>query len=290
MMKIHHSCITLLLLISLSGFAQTVTLSASSDKTRIVIGEQIRLTLQATVPRDELITWPQLDTIPHFEIVNASKLDSQLSGEELILKQTLTLTSWDSGRWQIPSFALAGSRRTKPITVDVGFSPFDRNQPYHDVKDIIEVDKPGESYWYWYLIGAVLLTVLLLLLFPPKKKQPEVVAFVPDEGIYKQSLARLEKLRATADGDPKVFHTELVDIFREYLLRRKGIQSFSKTTDDLGVQMGQLQLPRAVYQSLLQTLRLSDLVKFARFQPSSEENKTAIDIIKQSITAIEDLK
>lgn len=290
MMKIHHSCITLLLLISLSAFTQKVTVTASSDKDKIVIGEQIKLTLEAVVPRDEVVDWPKIDSIAHFEVLNASKLDSQLSGEELILKQTLTLTSWDSGRWQIPAFAITGSKRTKPIVVDVGYSPFDRNQPYHDIKDIIEVQRPGESYWYWYLIGAVLLIVFILLLFPPKKKQPEVKAFVPDEGIYKHSLTRLEKLRDTADGDPKLFHTELVDIFREYLLKRKGIQSFTRTTDDLGVQLGQLPLPKTVYQPLLQTLRLSDLVKFARFQPTTEENKTAVDIIKQSITTIEDLK
>lgn len=289
-MKIHHSCITLFLLLSLSAFTQTVTVTASSDKTRIVIGEQIKLTLEANVPREEVIDWPKIDSLPHFEILNASKLDSQLSGEELILKQTLTLTSWDSGRWQIPAFAIAGARRTQPITIDVGFSPFDRNQPYHDIKDIIDVDRPRVSYWYWYLIGAVLLIVFLLLLFPPKKKKPEVTAFVPDEGIYRQSLNRLDKLRGAADGDPKVFHTELVDIFREYLLKRKGIQSYSKTTDDLGVQLGGLSMPKTVYSSLLQTLRLSDLVKFARFQPTVEENKAAVDHIKQSITTIEDLK
>jgi hypothetical protein len=290
MMKIHHSCITLLLLLCFTGYAQKITVSASSDKNRIVIGEQIRLTLQAVVPRDEVIDWPRIDSIRHFEVLEASKLDSQLSGEELLLKQTLTLTSWDSGRWQIPSFAIVGSHRTKPIVVDVGFSPFDRKQPYHDIKDIIEVERPGESYWYWYLIGAVLLIALVLLLFPGKKKEAPSTEFVADEGIYKQSLARLEKLKGAADGDPKVFHTELVDIFREYLHKRKGIQSFYKTTDDLGVQIGQLQLSKTVYQSLLQTLRLSDLVKFARFQPTVEENKTSVDMIKQSITAIENTK
>lgn len=290
MMKIHHSCITLFLLFSLSAFGQKVTVTASSDKDKIVIGEQIRLTLEAVVPREEVIDWPRIDSITHFEILNASKLDSQVSGEELMLKQTLTLTSWDSGRWQIPALAIAGSKRTKPIVIDVGYSPFDRNQPYHDIKDIIDVERPRVTYWYWYLIGAVLLIVFLLLLFPPKKKQPVVTTFVPDEGIYKQSLTRLEKLKATADGDPKVFHTELVDIFREYLLKRRGIQSYSKTTDDLGVQLGQLPMPKPVYNSLLQTLRLSDLVKFARFQPTVEENRTAVDIIKQSITTIEDLK
>lgn len=270
--------------------AQKVSLTVESDKERILIGEQFRLTLQATMPREHIVDWPRVDSIPHFEILSASKLDSQPNGEELILKQTLIITSWDSGRWNIPSFSLEGARKTKPIAVDVVFSNFDPKQPYHDVKDIIEVQKPHKSVWYWYLIGAILLLLLLLLLFPGKKKKPEVKEFIPDEGIYKQSLARLEKLKQQGESDPKVFYTELVDIFRVYLHKRKGIQSFSKTTDDLGVQMGQLQLPNTIFQPLLQTLRLSDFVKFARFVPTKEENKTSIDIIRQSIVAIENAK
>ena len=290
MMKIHHSLFAFLLFFCCSGYAQNITVAASADKNVIFIGEQIKLQLEAVIPRDEVVNWPVIDSINHFEVLSASKLDSQLSGNDLVLKQTLIITSWDSGRWQIPPFVIVPPHRTKPINIDVTYSPFDRDQPYHDIKDILEAGKRSKITWYWYLIGAVLLLLLFLLLFPGKKKKAEATEFVPDEGIYKQSLNRLEALRGKVDDDPKVLHTELVDIFRDYLYKRKGIQSFSKTTDDLGVQIGHLQLSNTVYGPMLQTLRMSDLVKFARFQPTGEENRTSIDIIKQSIIAIENTK
>ena len=48
-------------------------------------------------------------------------------------------------------------------------------------------------------------------------------------------------------------------------------------------------MDREKYADLLQALRLSDLVKFARYQPSNAEDETSIDTIKQSIITIENL-
>ena len=81
----------------------------------------------------------------------------------------------------------------------------------------------------------------------------------------------------------------MIRIFRDYLHRRRNIYSFSKTTDDLSLQMQKLNMDREHYADLVQTLRLSDLVKFARYQPANAENETSIDTIKQSIITIENL-
>jgi hypothetical protein len=153
----------------------------------------------------------------------------------------------------------------------------------------MEVEKPGRTTWYWYLIGLLLLVLLFLLFFPRGAKKPKP-DFVPDATIYQQSLKKLEALRGKSGDDAKAFHTELVAIFREYLRKRKGIQSYSKTTDDIAVQISSLQISNNIFQPMLQTLRLSDLAKFARANPASSENERSIDIIKQSINAIEEAR
>jgi predicted ArsR family transcriptional regulator len=79
----------------------------------------------------------------------------------------------------------------------------------------------------------------------------------------------------------------LVDIFRKYLQTGKGIQSFSKTTDDLALQVLNLNLTSDKYNELLQMLRLSDAVKYAKFTPASEENDHALETIRKTIDAIE---
>lgn len=268
-----------------TAFGQTV--ASIADKKNILIGEQLHLQLFAEFKNGRQPTWFRIDSIPHFEILDQSKLDTLNTAGSITLKQVLTLTSWDSGQLQIPSFTL-GKSKTDPVKINVTYSPspFDVSQPYHDIKDIIEVKNPPESKWYWYFLLLALLIVLFLLFFPKEKKK-EQPAFVPDETAYKAALKKLDQLQL--QNDNKLFYTELVQIFREYLFRRKNIYSFSKTTDDLAIQINSLKIPEDKYRDLLQALRLSDLVKFAQLQPTPQESKKALEILRENIIIIENL-
>jgi hypothetical protein len=269
-----------------TGFSQGAR--ATADKNKILIGEQIKLHLEAEFPSAQ-VKWPEIDSIPHFEVLSKSDVDRKETGKTITLSQTLTLTSWDSGLIFIPPLQL-GIYSTTPIKIDVAYSPspFDTTQPYHDVHDIMDVKKPGESPWKWYLIGLLVLIVLFLLFFPKgkPKQRPE---FVSDTNAYKKALQQLEALKNRRSGESKVLYTEMVQILREYLYKRRNIYSYSKTSDDLAIQMDHLNLERGQYQLALQALRLSDSVKYARYEPSAKETEEAIDTMKQTIIAIENL-
>ncbi|MFN2438950.1 MAG: BatD family protein [Chitinophagaceae bacterium] len=288
-MKVQYYLLLCFLLNFQLSIAQPASFSVSTDKQKIIIGEPFELALTATVPKKDAIPWLTIDSFSHFEILNTAKVDTQVNNESFILHQKITLTSWDSGKWQIPSIVFSKTQKSKPIVIDVSFSPspFNPEQDYHDVKDILEIAKPEKTVWYWYLIAAILLLLLILLLFPRQKKKKEDAVKKPDENIYKISLLRLDKLRESNMADSKIFYTELIDIFRDYLHKRKDIQSFSKTTDDLAIQISNLTPNQ---HALFQTLRLSDLVKFARFQPSTFEQDDSLKIIRQSIINIENIK
>jgi hypothetical protein len=273
-----------ILSITISSIASAQTVSATLNKEKILIGERLQLYLKSVSKRAVAGQWFSIDTIPHFEILERSKIDSQQTSEGLFLQQTITFTSWDSGTWAFPSFRL-GTAKTTPLVITVGYSPMDPNQPYHDIKQIIEVQKPGSSNWYWYLLGIAVLIALFMLFFPPKEKKETPKAAVPEEDAYAYAIRRLDALRV--NGDSKQLFTELIDIFRIYLANRKGIQSFSKTTDDLARQVGGLGLPSDQYNRLVQTLQASDMVKFAKYQPQDIEKEESVDVIRKNIMAIE---
>jgi hypothetical protein len=237
--------------------------------------------------KEKDVRWVRVDSLLHFEILDSTKIDTIRNDNLITLSQVFTLTSWDSGQWQIPSFVF-GKMKTLPLKIDVAFSPspFDVSQPYHDVKEIIEVKKPPASKWYWYLVFLVVLGILFLLFFPREKKQVPW-AFVSDLGAYGNAMKKLEELEQNPPGDPKELYTELVLVLRKYLLRRKNIHSFSKTSDDLALQFSRKPFEDEGYHQLLQTLRLSDLVKFARFQPDASENRNSIEVMRRSIQKIE---
>lgn len=263
--------------------AQVVNLTF--DKQRVLLGEQIGVTVKAFVEKGATLTGFPIDTLPHLEVLQASKIDTAVIGNTLQLSQNLIVTSWDSGRWNIPTTLVAGVG-SKPIALEVAYtSPWNPNQPYHDIKGIIPVENPGKTTWWWYLIGLAVLIALFLLFFPNGKKESKEVEL--DKNAYRKAMQQLEKLEREKDHDAKSFHIELINIFRNYLKGAKGIQSFSKTTDDLSIQLQSQKMQAADYNALVQTLRMSDLVKFAAYKPNATMNQDAINILKQSITKLE---
>jgi hypothetical protein len=265
----------------------TIAVSAALDKSSIIIGEPAQLKLEAFFPANNKLSFFAVDSFARFEILSQSKIDTVAADGGTRLSQTFTLTSWDSGAWAIPPIPLQNSSRirTKPINVAVGYSPMAPDQKYHEVKDILAVQQPARITWYWYVVGALLLLILFWLLFPKKKRSAEPVVIMQD--VYKQTLAQLDALKSRTGEEGKEYFTSLILIFRNYLQQRKGLQSHSKTTDDISRQLRTLQLDEKDYNELVQTLQLSDFVKFAKYVPAVDEKEAALNTIKKSIVTIE---
>jgi hypothetical protein len=88
-----------------SNAQNKVTIKSGIDKNKIVIGEQIHLTLEADFPLQEPMRFFTIDSIAHFEILERKKIDTVDDRQGIKLSQSLTLTSFDSGHWTIPSFS-----------------------------------------------------------------------------------------------------------------------------------------------------------------------------------------
>ena len=271
------------------SFSQsTIRLGASVDKHNIVLGEQLMLTLKVDQPANAPISFFEIDSIPHFEILSSGPVDTILKQNGITISQQLKLTSFDSGSRVIPSFNLPRNRRmvTPAIPIEVGYSqPFDPNADYHGIKDILggEIKEESSNTW-WYLAGAAILLVLILIyIFYKKKKVPEPV--VVHQNAFEIAMKELEALNM--DDHPKLFFTKLSNIFREYLEKRKGIYSMQKTTDDLVVQLKEIHMEADDFARLSQTLRLSDYVKFAKYPATRQEMDDSLQVIKTRIQAIE---
>lgn len=277
----------LLLVVQLASAQGKISIRASIDKKTIVIGERMELTIEAMAPLKGTLRFPLIDTIPHFEFAGERKIDSTVSGNFKTIKITYPITSFDSGHWVIPSFTLTKNIKTDTIPVDVVFSEFDPAIDYHDIKDILEVEAAKEkNRWWWYAGGGLLL--LLAVLYVLMRKKPMVRPGIPklivnpyDEAL--KELALLEKKKPEA----KQYYSKLAEILRVYVFEKKGILSLQKTTDDLVLQLRELNLPKDKFDKLAQSLRLSDFVKFAKYIPAEEEDKTAHRNISEAIKLIE---
>ena len=273
-----------------AGAQSAATIKAVVEKNRILIGEQVPLTIEVQIPEKEPIRFVTVDSIAHFEWIGKPVMDTIGNGEGTLLRGVYQLTSFDSGHWVIPPFELSGGLKTDSIPMDVVFSDFDPKAPYHDIKDILEADpeKKKKEWWWYAAAGGLLLILILVLVFRKKKPAVAEVKAVPVISPLDEALDGLQKLKS-ANAETKLFHTRLADIFRMYVYRKKGLLSLQKTTDDLVVQLRELGLSKAEFDELAQVLRLGDFVKFARFIPSATDNEKAFETIKKSIEEIEQL-
>ncbi len=262
------------------------TVKATIDRSQILIGEPIRLTLEADIPEHEAIRFFQYDSIPHFEFLNREKIDTSNTGSGTVLTQIVRITSFDSGHWVIPAFRFGENIVTDTLPVDVVFSPFNPEQPYHDTKDIIEVtpEEEKKKERWWYIVAGAVLLLLLLIYFLRKKKKTVIAPVHQPIDPYKEAIEQLEKLQREKP-EAKQYYSRLVDIFREYIAAKKGIHSLQATTYDLVGQLKNLGLPQ--FEELSRSLSLSDFVKFAKYIPSAEDDKDTFTVIFKSIQQIE---
>jgi hypothetical protein len=271
-----------------------VYVKASVDKNKIVIGEPIGLTLEAYIPLGQQVTWFPMDTIPHFEFLKKARPDTLESIEGKKITQVTTITSFDSGQWEIPQLelkVLKQSYYTDTILIDVGFTPFDREADYRDIKDIIEVNNPDTKYIPWVIGAAVLVSLALVIYFLRKRKPVTAVTRKepPKLSPYEeamQALAELRKKGLPQNGQVKWYYTELNDILRVFVSRKLNIATMERTNEELILQLRRLNLSRDSFTRLAQALRMSDYVKFAKYQPGAEDNEKNYEIIQSAIQTL----
>jgi hypothetical protein len=272
---------------------EKTTVRATIDRSQILIGEPIQLRIEADIPESQPISFFPVDSIPHFEFLSVEKIDTTNTSNGTVLSQLLRITSFDSGHWVIPPFVLYGKIGTDSLPVDVGYTPFDTSRPYHDIKDIIEVnpaeEKKKPDQWMYPAAAALLLLIIILVLVLRKKKKPVVKLAEPPPDPYKVATEALRQLLAKK-SEAKQYYSGLVDIFRQYVLDKKGIHSLQQTTDDLVNQLRELNIPKDLFERLAQSLRISDFVKFAKYVPSADDDKNSFATVKESIDFIEQLK
>jgi len=268
-------------------FSQTA--KAGVDRAKIFIGEQVRLKLAVEGGRSGLRWFTFPDSLNHFEIIKRSKIDTVLNGSTTNYYQTITITSFDSGRWEFPSLFLPGVMQpTPPIAIDVMPVDVSQMQDYNDIKDIIEVTQEND----WLIVGMVAFITLLSIamiwwLFIKKKKV--MVERRPAKGTLSPldwALAELNKLKSQTLDSPlevKKYYTGLTDISRTFFSRQFSQDSMQQTTDEWMIALQPLAVDNEAKTSFFQVLRLADTVKFAKYLPHSRDNETSVEVIKNML-------
>ncbi len=281
---------------------------ARTDTDRIRIGEQLKLELTADIDLNSMpgaslkVVFPNLpDSFAHWEVVDRSALDTlgKTNGEKHF-RQTLTLTSFDSGHWEIPALKFEvysvksdgsyDSMFTQPIGIDVGTVTVDTTKAFKPIKTVRTVAWNFLDYWPYMAAGAGLVLILFalwwFLLRKRKKKEPapEPVSLEP---VYDRTIRLLKELdteKVWQQGNVKEYYSRLTDILRTYFEEQFGIAALEQTTAELLQNIKPVTILNQQRDKLRSLLSLADLAKFAKLQPSPEEH---VDSMHKALEIVE---
>ena len=289
-----------------------LVVSAAIDSTTLMIGDQTDLHLQATSEVGEQVQWPVLDKelIPGIEVVDKTIVDTvSLKDGRVQYNQYVTLTSFEDSLFYIAPLAFVSDGDTvwsDAMTLNV-VQPFEMDTTDMAIADIKDVYKA--PIWWWGVLRWVLLALgiaavgvggyYLITYLQARfgKKDEELVAAEPLRPADEVALEKLDVIREEKiwqAGQVKEYHTQLTDVVREYIARRFDVSSVERTSDEtLSAIRPLLKEQKDLYEQLRKMLTLADLVKFAKWTATPDENeqslRSAYTFVKETtIQSLED--
>jgi hypothetical protein len=232
----------------------------------------------------------QLDIIKRSEVERTADADSNV-----IVRQQLTLMTFDTGEVQVPSVGLTYARSfddpnrlmayTDPINLYSTTITVDTTMAYKPIVEPLAAPVQMKEVFPW-ILGALLLVLIGLgiwvLLKRRKTRVDENGNIVRGPVIlpYDKAVTDLENLRQQKlwqSGKVKEYFSSLTDIAREYIEGQFGVNAVEMTTDDILEDIKPLRFSKETYDKLKETMEVADLVKFAKYSAANLESENAMN-------------
>ena len=272
-----------------------LVVSAAIDSTTLFIGDQTDLHLRATCEAGEQVQLPMLDKqlISGVEIVDRTIVDTTiLSDGRVQYNQYLTLTSFEDSLFYIEPLPFVSGEDTvwsESLMLNV-VQPFEIDSTDMAITDIKGIYRA--PIWWWGILRWVLLSIAIagvgvggyyLITYLRHRTGNINETMTPIEPLRPADEVALEKLDIIREqkiwqtGQIKEYHTQLTDVVREYIARRFDVSSTEQTSDEtLRAMRPLLNNQKELYEQLRKMLTLADLVKFAKWSATPDENELSL--------------
>ena len=272
-----------------------LVVSATIDSTTLFIGDQTDLHLRATCEAGQQVQLPVLEEqlISGIEIVDKTIIDTTtLNDGRVQYDQYLTLTSFEDSLFYIAPLPFVSEGDTiwsESLMLNV-VQPFEMDSTDMAITDIKGIYRA--PIWWWGILRWVLLALviagvgvggyyLITYLKGRSRKNEEEIAITeplrPAEEVALEKLDIIREQKLWQTGQVKEYHTQLTDVVREYIARRFEVSSVEQTSDEtLRAMKPLLHDKKELYEQLRKMLSLADLVKFAKWTATPDENELSL--------------
>lgn len=284
--------------------AQVTFLRGRTDVDTIVVGQPFDYQLSLTIPKDYFVEWKQFgDTLSKsIDVINIEDVKTTAinNSDNVIMTQNLTLTSFDTGYVYVPEIAITYSKslqdsirytlRTDEKELYVTTVAVDTTEAFRPIKGVMRQGLTAKELFPWIAIVIIIAGVVYLIIYLKKhKKTKDVVVEEKKKPTIPAIITARAKLAEMKDNEvwntpqTKDYYTDLTDIAREYLEGQFEIDAIEMTTDEIMEAVNKLNLNNLTKSKLQDTLTTADLVKFAKANPSAEQNKQSFSDINNFV-------
>ena len=285
-----------LILLSATANAQRIKATASIDSTNILLGDQVKLFLEIDHPKNVDVIFPNVpDTLAEYiEVLSRSETDTFELDDETFQKQiqSFLITSFDSGSYRIPPFWFKidlddrlDSIPTNGVTLNVYSMEIDTTRGPTDIKYPYDAPVTLKEVIPYILGSILILAILFFIFYAIKRRKNNQPIFVlpkkpkePAHIIALRELDRIKKEKIWQQGKIKQYYSEVTEALRKYIEDRFEIPAMEQTSDEtiesFRKQKGLLK--DKTFANLSQILKLADLVKFAKYQTSPDDDNMTL--------------
>jgi hypothetical protein len=277
-----------------AGRAQVGNPATRLSRDTILIGDQIEWIIPLEMAPGEKYFLEDIadPPAPGVEIIKPLQMDTvSRSRGSVKVEGKVILTSFDSGSYYLPPLIAMIERGSGAVdtlymqgpTLEVTTVPIDTaTYVIKDIKGQIKYPLKFGEVVPW-LLAALLLAALIYAVVrwikmrranrtflgrPIVKDPPHIVALRALDKIHKQKLWQNDK--------QKQFYTEVTDALRVYIADRFGIAALERPSREMLSDLKKQDIEDGLYGKMDDLFTRADLVKFAKYQASAEENEEVI--------------
>lgn len=270
--------------------------SAGVSRDTILIGDQIEWTSEMQVPRGMSVRVDSMSgyVVPGVELIGPFTIDTVDRGRDFSKVRTrAVITSFDSGSYVLPPLVVyvyrgeeaVDTMRLPEVPLEVTTVPIDTaTYQMYDIRPQFRYPVTFREVLPW-ILGALALaaavTAVWMALARRRRNRPLFGKPAPQDPPHIVALRDLDRIRGEKlwqSGNQKQYYTEITDTLRVYMEKRFGIKTIERTSGEILSDLSDKDVPPSDFEAVRDLFGTADLVKFAKYTASAQENENAVPV------------
>ncbi len=286
--------------------AQAPRIISELDTALVSLGDRMAFTVRVEHDPGANVVWPDPLSLGSVEVLGAEPLPPASEGGRSITGVRFTLTAFELGDLEIPSFdvrveAPDGSSTTlstDPYVITVQSVGLDEGGDIRAIRGPLGIPLSVIYVLPWILVLALVagLAYWLWVKRKPAEASPRRAVLIPrfpHEDAY-EALDRLEASDLLERGEIKEYHILASEIIRTYVEGRFGVYALEMSTGEVVEGLRRADLPDDDVRAFAGFAGRCDLVKFAKLWPAPDACRDVLEaaraFVDQTRPRVDDLE